>query len=83
MSDPLEKEFEYYLEHQDELVKEYDGKFIVIKDQSVIGAYDDRAKAIQETTKEHARGTFIIQKCSPGKEDYTHIFHSRVASRRR
>jgi len=83
MPTSLEKEFEYYLEHQDELVKKYDGQFIVIKNRSVIGAYGDRAKAIQETTKEHARGTFIIQKCSPGKEDYTHIFHSRVASHRR
>ena len=36
----LEKEFNYYLQHQDELVKEYDGKYIVIKDNAVAGVYD-------------------------------------------
>ena len=35
MKNPLEKEFKYYLEHQDELVKQYDGKFIVIKEGQV------------------------------------------------
>jgi hypothetical protein len=75
----LEEDFRFYLNHQDELVKEYAGKYIVIKDRKVLGAYASETEAIQETTREHALGTFIVQKCEAGDEAYTQIFHSRVA----
>jgi hypothetical protein len=75
----LEKEFNYYLEHQEELVKKYNGKFLVIKDCNVIGAYDSELEAVEKTTKEHELGTFLVQKCEPGSESYTQTYHSRVA----
>lgn len=78
MSDPLEKDFEYYLKHQDELVRKYNGKYVVIKNQEVLDAYDDIETAVNETAKNHELGTFLVQRCSPGKEDYTQTFHSRV-----
>ncbi len=37
----LKREFEHYLKNQDDLVKKYNGKYIVIKDLTVIGVYDD------------------------------------------
>ena len=74
----LEKEFNYYLEHQDELIKEYNGKFIVIKDDAVIGEYESELEAVEETSKRHELGTFLVQKCVPGSESYTHTYHSRV-----
>jgi len=74
----LEKEFKYYLEHQKELLKEYKGKYVVIKDCEVIGAYDDEIVAVEETSKTHQLGTFLVQKCEPGSESYTQTFHSRV-----
>ena len=40
MTSPLEKEFKYYLEKQEELVKKYNGKVLVIKDCEVIGVYN-------------------------------------------
>jgi len=79
MSEPLEKEFEFYLEHQEELVQKYNGKFIVIKDQAVLGAYDDIETAIKQTSEDHELGTFLVQKCTPGNQDYSATFHSRVA----
>lgn len=79
MSDKLEKEFKYYIENQDELVEKYDGKFIVIKDCKVIGSYESIEEAIDKTTKEHELGSFLIQKCEPGKESYTQIYRSRVS----
>ena len=39
MAIQLEEEFNWYLANQDELVKSYDGKFIVIREQQVIGEY--------------------------------------------
>ena len=75
----LEKEFNYYLEHQEELVKKYNGKFIVIKDCDVIGAYDSELEAVEKTAEEHELGTFLVQKCEAGSESYTQTYHSRVA----
>jgi hypothetical protein len=74
----LDKEFKYYKEHQIELVQKYDNKFIVIKNEKVIGVYDTELSAYLETKKEHEVGTFLIQKVSAGSESYTQTFHSRV-----
>jgi len=78
MMEKLEKEFKYYLEHQDELVKKYNGKFIVIKNREVIGVFDSELEAIEKTAEKHELGTFLVQKCEPGSESYTQTYHSRV-----
>jgi hypothetical protein len=78
MTKPLKKEFRYYLDHQAELVKRYNGKFIVIKGQEVIGAYDSEIEAVEKTSETHELGTFLVQKCEPGSDNYTQVFHSRV-----
>ena len=75
----LEREFDYYLQHQKELVQKYNGKVIVIKGQAVIGVFDSELEAVQKTSKTEELGTFLVQKCEPGKESYTQTFHSRVA----
>ncbi len=78
MPDKLAEEFKFYLTHQEELVKKYNGKYIVIKDGKVIGEYDSELEAIRETSKEHKLGTFLVQKCETGTESYTQTFQSRV-----
>ncbi len=79
MDKPLEKEFNYYLQHKEELIEKYNGKFIVIKNNAVIGQYESELEAVEETSKQHELGTFLVQKCEPGSESYTYTFHSRVA----
>jgi hypothetical protein len=74
----LEKEFKYYLDHQDELVKKYDGRVLVIRDNAVIGDYDNFEQALFQAKEKYELGTFLIQECSPGDKDYTQTFHSRV-----
>ncbi len=74
----LQKEFEYYLKHQDELVSQYDGKFIVIMNCQVIGSYDSELEAITETNKQHDLGTFLVQKCEAGTDSCSYMYHSRV-----
>ncbi len=75
----LKKEFQYYMDHQDELVSLHKGKFIVLKNRKVVGVYDSELQAVQKTAKEHDMGTFLVQKCEPGQDSYTEVFHSRVA----
>lgn len=79
MESQLKGEFEYYLAHQDELVRKHDGKFVVIKGGAVIGVYDDKITAVSETEKKHELGTFLVQKVEPGSGAHTQTFHSRVA----
>ncbi|MGH2646774.1 MAG: hypothetical protein ACRDE8_04370 [Ginsengibacter sp.] len=74
----LEKEFQYYLKHQDSLVKKYNGKFIVIKDEKVIGVYNSHSEAYNESLKKEVLGTFLIQHCLPGADSHSQTFHSQV-----
>ena len=46
----LEKEFQYYLDHQAELAEQYEGKILVIKGEQVIGVYDDEDGAYGKST---------------------------------
>lgn len=75
---PLEKEFQYYLDHQAELAQEYAGKVIVLKDCEVIGVFEDELEAVEETSKAHPLGTFLVQRCDPDPESTVQTFHSRV-----
>lgn len=75
----LQKELEYFKANQQDLLKKYAGKFLVIKDQSVQGIYDSEFEAYTDAQKKFELGTFLIQHCLPGQESYTQTFHSRVA----
>lgn len=74
----LKKELDYYIENQAKLLEKHQGKFLVIKDQKVIGVYDTEISAYSETVKEHKLGTFLIQECQPGNSNYTQTFRTRV-----
>jgi len=74
----LEKEFKFYTANQKSLVKQYSGKYIVIKNEQVIGAYGTREEAIQESMKDHKLGTFLVQYVSTGDKNFSQTFHSRV-----
>lgn len=67
----LEKEFDYFLMHQDELVKKYLGKFVVIRESQVVGEYDTLEDAYVASLRQFTAGTFLIQECQPGRESYT------------
>lgn len=74
----LEKEFQYFIDHQKELVKQYNGRYVVIKGEQVIGDYASKEEALAETVKDHELGTFLIQFCAPGAEVYTQESHLHV-----
>ena len=76
----LLKEFEYYLEHQAEMVEKYDGRVIALKNNQVIGDYDSYGEALHTTNKEHPMGTFLLQRVSEGRKDYTVRIGSGVSA---
>lgn len=74
----LDKEFQFYIDHQEDLVDKYFGKYLVIKDLSVVGVYNSEIEAYSESVKKYELGTFLIQECMPGEENYTQTFRTRV-----
>jgi predicted double-glycine peptidase len=60
---PNFKEFLWYKEHETELVQQYYGRYVVIKDEQIIGEFGSRTLARQQTLKNHKSGTFIIHHC--------------------
>lgn len=77
-SKALKDEFDFYLKNQSEFVEKFLGKYIVLKNHEVLGAYNTNIEAYTETEKIHALGTFLIQLVEEGNESYTQTFHSRV-----
>ena len=69
-------DLDWYIAHQDELVRAHNGKSVVIKNCAILSVYDDDLTALEETIKLHAPGSFIIQRVGPGPENYTATFHS-------
>ncbi len=65
------QELEYFITHQEELVGQYQGKILVLRNQSVVGVYDSMGDAYFEAQKQFPLGTFMLQQCIPGPDAYT------------
>jgi hypothetical protein len=74
----LDKEFKYYLDNQNELLKRYNGKVIVIIDEQVVGDYESYEEAFFDSIEKYELGKFLIQECTEGEDAYTQTFHSQV-----
>lgn len=74
----LMKELEFYIQHQTELVEKYRGRFLVIVGEDVVGDYTTRHEAYWESRDRFPLGTFLIQLCMPGEDNYIKTFHHHV-----
>lgn len=74
----LEKEFKYCQKHHQKLLNQFNGRYVVVRDDKVIGDYATEIKAYTKTQKQHKLGTFLIQMISPKKENLAQKFSSRV-----
>jgi hypothetical protein len=72
----LERDFQYFIDHQEELVRAYNGRVVALQDGRVLGVYGTELEAALETSKTHELGTFLVQRCEPGPEAYTGVYHS-------
>jgi hypothetical protein len=74
----IQDDFEYYMSHQEEIVKDHLGEFVVIKDSSIIGYFKEEAKAF-ESMKGNELETFIVKKCQEPGTDVVTYYNNRVA----
>lgn len=70
----LENEFQYFVANQNDLFEQFPGQYLAIKDQKVIGVYDNKIDAYLETQEEHELGSFLVQFCSLDKEIFIQNF---------
>jgi len=70
-----DKNYDFYLNNKKELCENYLGKFLIIKDEQVFGAYETFSEALN-VAKNIEAGTYIIQKCE--RDEEIQIFHTRV-----
>ena len=75
----LNKEIQYYSEHEKDLLSKYHGKFVVIAGSSFVGAFDSNAEAYQHAIEHFEAGTFLIRHCVATEEQQKVVFHSRVS----
>lgn len=69
----FKKELKYFIDNQDELVKKYLGKFLVISNEHVQGAFDSTIEADKFAQNNFQNGEYIIQPCEKGIGAYTII----------
>lgn len=75
----FEKELAFFIDHQDELVRQYGGKTLLLQNATVMGAYDSPLAAYLEAQRQHLEpGTFMIQPCEPGPGAYTVTVNSAI-----
>jgi hypothetical protein len=65
------RELEYFIAHQDELVAEHRGKVLVLRGECVEGAYDSALEAYLAAQRRFPPGTFMIQPCEAGRGAYS------------
>lgn len=75
----IDSNFKYFNDNFEELCKSYLGKYIVIKDESVIGRYNSFDEAFNETIKTEEIGSFLIQLCSSDEDNNINYFYSNNA----
>ena len=75
----LENEYKYYKDHQSELVSMYPDKYLIIKDEKVISAFETLAEAIDYANVNGLiEGEYLLQLCAKKRRGLVCVFHSRA-----
>ena len=70
MTDPLQQEKDYLKSHQEKLAKLYPGKYLLIKGETVHGAFETYDQGITEGAKLFGAGPFLVRSVlQPNDED--------------
>ena len=70
-------QLDMYKMSQHEIVRQYEGQIIAVKDGKVLGAYPSKTEALDAMCERFAPGSFLVIKCTPGDKEYTLRFRSR------
>lgn len=68
--------FSFFKSNIDDLCEKFHGKYISIKNNAVLGAFDSFDLAYNETKKTEELGTFLIMHCVKDDEANVNNFYS-------
>lgn len=68
--DDRNKDFDFFMKNYQKLYKTYGHKFIAIRYEKVLGAYDSVSEAINTLSNNYKPGTYIIQECTDDESAY-------------
>ncbi len=66
-----DSDFQWFLDHYDELYKKYGRAYLAIKEAKVLGAYGSYAEGVRAAARTEEPGTFIVQLCDGTEAAYT------------
>ena len=70
-----DKDFKWFKTHYEELVEQYDHRFVVIQNQEVVLSSDTFENALTDAMQKGLElGSFIVQEVSGGQETYVQTF---------
>jgi hypothetical protein len=81
---PLEKELALYGKMKADLLKTYDGKFVLIHGEEFCGAFDTAENAYSEGVKRFGQEPFLVKKVTAQEEIYRNqalslgLMHARL-----
>ncbi len=64
----LEREFKYFETHKEELLKHYENQFVLIKDDTLVGAFTTEVEAYQAGIQKFGNQPFLIKKVTKEEE---------------
>jgi len=81
---PLEIELALFEKMKPELLKNHEGKFILIRGDDFLGAFDTAENAYAEGVKRYGRESFLVKKVTAQEEVYRNqalslgLIHARI-----
>jgi len=73
----MDKNYVFYQNHLDELIKNHHREFVIIHDEKFVSYHKSFKDAAETALKQFQAGTFLVQECV-SIEDSTLVFHSLV-----
>lgn len=70
--------FQWFLEHYDEIYRRHGECHVAIKDRAIIGVYHSSVEAYQKTCETEVPGSFSIQYCNGDESGYTAYFANPI-----
>jgi len=64
----LKKELEYFNRQREELISHYEGQFVLIKGDSLLGSFTTEAEAYEEGLKQLGNQPFLIKQVTKEEE---------------
>lgn len=64
------RDFDFFMKNYQELFKRYGHKFLAIRDEKVLGAYNSVSEAIGNLSDKYEPGEYIIQECTGDETAY-------------